>query len=103
MGVYRARRWARRRTGHATWRLIVRLLPYALPVALFAGLADLIGLLMGRVGTLDQITYIWLALYVWAGTAALAAAATVISRLAHTVLSPAPSRDGSSPTSVRGG
>ncbi len=103
VGVYRARRWARRRTGHATWRLIVRLLPYALPIALFAGLADLIGLLMGRVGTLDQITYIWLALYVWTGTAALAAAATVVSRLVHTVLSPAPSRDGSSPTSVRGG
>lgn len=87
VGVHRARRWARRRTDHATWRLIVRLLPYALPIALFAGLAGLIGFLLGRVGTLDQITYVWLALYVWAGTAALAAAATVVARLVHTVLS----------------
>jgi CubicO group peptidase (beta-lactamase class C family) len=87
VGVYRARRWAGRRAGHATWRLIVRLLPYALPIALFAGLADLIGFLLRRAGTLDQITYVWLALYVWAGTAALAAAATVVARLVHTVLS----------------
>jgi hypothetical protein len=70
----------------SAWRLTVRLLPHALPIALFAGLADLFGLLMGRVGTLDQITYIWLALYVWTGTAALAAAATVVARLVHTVL-----------------
>ncbi|MFF5110456.1 serine hydrolase domain-containing protein [Streptosporangium sp. NPDC000509] len=86
VGVYRARAWARRRTGRPAWRLVVRLVPYALPVALFAGLADLIGFVMNRVGTLDQITYVWLALYVWAGTGALAAVAVVSSRLVHIVL-----------------
>ncbi|MEV4751631.1 serine hydrolase domain-containing protein [Streptosporangium sp. NPDC049248] len=86
LGVYRARGWARRRAGRPGWRLVVRLVPYALPIALFAGLADLIGFVMNRVGTLDQITYVWLALYIWAGTGALAAAAVVASRLVHTVL-----------------
>jgi hypothetical protein len=41
---------------------------------------------MNRVGTLDQITYVWLAVYIWAGTGALAAAAVVVSRLVHTIL-----------------
>ncbi|MEV6866812.1 serine hydrolase domain-containing protein [Streptosporangium subroseum] len=86
VGVYRSRGWARRRAGRPVWRLVVRLVPYALPIALFAGLADLIGFLMNRVGTLDQITYVWLALYIWAGTGALAAASVVASRLVHTVL-----------------
>ncbi|MFI6451757.1 serine hydrolase domain-containing protein [Streptosporangium amethystogenes] len=86
VGVCRARGWARRRAGRPGWRLVVRLVPYALPIVLFAGLADLIGFVMNRVGTLDQITYVWLALYIWAGTGALAAAAVVASRLVHTVL-----------------
>jgi CubicO group peptidase (beta-lactamase class C family) len=80
-----ARRWARRRVGQAVWRPLVRLIPYALPIALFFGLADLMGFLMHRAGTLQQITYVWLALYVWAATAALAGAAVIVSRLVHTV------------------
>src|SRR5690606_114282 len=44
LGVLRARAWARRR------RPFIRLIPYALPVALFLGLADLIGLVMNRAG-----------------------------------------------------
>ncbi len=105
VGVHRARTWARRRTGRAVWRLFVRLVPYALPIAFFVGLADLIGFLMRRVGTLDQITYVWLALYIWAGTGALAAAAVVASRLVHTVLSHrsgtlAPFMGGPAPTSA---
>ncbi|WP_433248825.1 serine hydrolase domain-containing protein [Streptosporangium sp. CA-135522] len=104
VGVFRARGWARRRAGRAVWRLIVRLAPYALPIALFAGLAGLFGLLTHRVGTLDQITYVWLALYVWTGTGALAAAAVVVSRLVHIVLTrrsgvPAPA-GGPAPTSA---
>ncbi|WP_063766317.1 serine hydrolase domain-containing protein [Streptosporangium amethystogenes] len=94
LGVHRARGWARRRAGRPTWRLVVRLVPYLLPIALFAGLADLIGFVMNRVGTLDQITYVWLALYIWAGTGALAAAAVVASRLVHTALA---RRAGTSP------
>ncbi|MEU4330378.1 serine hydrolase domain-containing protein [Nonomuraea dietziae] len=85
LGVYRARGWARRREGRAAWRVIVRLLPYAAPIVFFFGLADLIGFVMNRAGTLEQITYVWLALYVWAATAALAAAAVVVSRFVHLV------------------
>ncbi|GAB1819822.1 serine hydrolase domain-containing protein [Herbidospora sp. RD11066] len=76
LGVLRARRWA----GRSLWRLI----PYALPIAFFAGLAHVMGFLLNRVGTMDQITYGWLALYVWAATGALAAAAVVVARLVHT-------------------
>ncbi|MEV4164449.1 serine hydrolase domain-containing protein [Nonomuraea dietziae] len=85
LGVYRARSWARRREGRAAWRVIVRLIPYAAPIVFFFGLADLIGCVMNRAGTLEQITYVWLALYVWAATAALAAAAVVVSRFVHLV------------------
>ncbi|GAA3467343.1 serine hydrolase domain-containing protein [Nonomuraea roseola] len=85
LGVFRAGRWARRREGKAAWRVIVRLMPYAAPIAFFFGLADLFGLIMNRAGTLEQITYVWLALYVWAATAALSAAAVVVSRFLHVI------------------
>lgn len=80
LGVLRARAWARRR-----WPF-VRLIPYALPVALFLGLADLIGLVMNRAGTLEQITYVWPALYIWAATTALAALVVIIARLIHLIV-----------------
>ncbi|GAA3443292.1 serine hydrolase domain-containing protein [Planomonospora venezuelensis] len=86
IGVRRARAWARRRAGRAVWRPAVRLIPHALPVVLFLGLADAIGFLMRREGTLDQVSYIWPALYIWAGTGALAATAVIVSRLVHTAL-----------------
>ncbi|WP_214317400.1 serine hydrolase domain-containing protein [Nonomuraea sediminis] len=85
LGVCRARRWARRREGRAAWRVIVRLIPYAVPIVFFFGLADLSELVMHRVGTLELITYVWLALYVWAATGALAAAVVVVSRFIHVV------------------
>ncbi|WP_182884377.1 serine hydrolase domain-containing protein [Microbispora sp. H10885] len=85
-GVLRSGGWARRRTGRPAWRLAARLVPYALPLALYLGLADLAGLLLNRVGTLDQLTYVWPALYVWAATGALAAVAVVVARLTRTVL-----------------
>jgi CubicO group peptidase (beta-lactamase class C family) len=85
LGICRARRWARRRVGQAAWRPLVRLVPYALPIVFFFGLADLMVFVMHRTGTLEQITYVWLALYVWAATAALAAATVIVSRLIHTV------------------
>ncbi|MFI6505014.1 serine hydrolase domain-containing protein [Nonomuraea typhae] len=85
LGLYRARTWARRRAGRSFWRLTVRLAPYALPVALFAGLAELFGLLMNRSGTLAQISYAWPALFVWLGTAALVSAAVAATRIVHLV------------------
>ncbi|MFI6297683.1 serine hydrolase domain-containing protein [Nonomuraea sp. NPDC050790] len=85
LGGYRARTWARRRSGRATWRLAVRLAPYALPVALFAGLAELFGLLMNRSGTLAQISYAWPALFVWSATAAVTALVVAGLRVFHTV------------------
>ncbi|MGI5162130.1 serine hydrolase domain-containing protein [Microbispora sp. CA-102843] len=84
-GVLRSRRWAGRRAHRPAWRVIARLVPYALPVALYLGLAELAGVLLNRVGTLDQLTYVWLALYVWAATGALAAVAVVAARLVHAV------------------
>ncbi|MEV0199844.1 serine hydrolase domain-containing protein [Nonomuraea sp. NPDC050691] len=90
LGVWRARRWAGRRAGRPVWRLIVRMIPYVLPIAFFAGLGDLIALLMNRAGTLDMITYVWLALYIWAATAALAATAVIVARTVHTVLARRP-------------
>lgn len=84
-GVLRSRRWAARRAQRRTWRMIARLVPYALPVAFYLGLAELAGVLLNRVGTLDQLTYVWLALYVWAATGALAAVAVVAARLVHAV------------------
>ncbi|MEV4293450.1 serine hydrolase domain-containing protein [Microbispora rosea] len=84
-GVLRSRRWAARRAQRHTWEMIARLVPYALPVAFYLGLAELAGVLLNRVGTLDQLTYVWLALYVWAATGALAAVAVVAARLVHAV------------------
>ncbi|MEU8274752.1 serine hydrolase domain-containing protein [Microbispora bryophytorum] len=84
-GVLRSRRWAGRRAQRRAWRMIARLVPYALPVAFYLGLAELAGLLLNRVGTLDQLTYVWLALYIWAATGALAAVAVVAARLVQAV------------------
>ncbi|GAB3158620.1 serine hydrolase domain-containing protein [Microbispora hainanensis] len=83
-GVLRSRRWAARRARRRAWRTVARLVPYALPVAFFLGLAELAGLLLNRVGTLDQLAYVWLALYIWAATGGLAAVAVVAARLVHT-------------------
>ena len=85
-GVLRARRWARRHADRPVWRLIVRLTPYAVPIAFYVSLADLLGFALNRVGTLDQVSYVWLALYIWAASGALAAAAVVACRGVHTVL-----------------
>lgn len=79
LGVVRSGRWARRRK---TLRgAIVRLVPYTLPVVLFVTLADLTGLMLNRAGTLGQISYAWLALFVWLGASALAATTVVAARL----------------------
>ncbi|MFD8119592.1 serine hydrolase domain-containing protein [Streptomyces albidoflavus] len=78
-GVLRAGGWARR-PWRGLLRPAVRLAPYLLPGLLFLGLADLFGLLMGRAGTLAQITYVWPALFLWSATTALAATAVLAAR-----------------------
>ncbi|MFI6815903.1 serine hydrolase domain-containing protein [Nonomuraea sp. NPDC050328] len=85
LGVVRSARWSRRRQSKAPWRTIVRLLPYGLPIAFFFGLAGLFGLVMNRAGTLDQITYVWLALYIWAASTALTATAVLSTRIFHRI------------------
>ncbi|MEU7986626.1 serine hydrolase domain-containing protein [Streptosporangium canum] len=85
LGVLRARTWAGRTTGRPLWRVVLRLVPYTLPIAIFAMIADLFGLLLNRAGTMDQITYVWPALYVWLGTTALAGAAVIMVRGFHTI------------------
>ncbi|GFH68947.1 MULTISPECIES: serine hydrolase domain-containing protein [Streptomyces] len=77
--VARAGRWARR-AGRGPLRLGLRLVPYLLPVLLFFHLNDVLGLLMRRAGTLEQITYVWPALFVWSAGTALAAAAVLVAR-----------------------
>ena len=41
---------------------------------------------MNRAGTLEQITYVWPALYIWAATTALAALVVIIARLIHLIV-----------------
>lgn len=85
LGTVRAPRWARRATGRPLWRAGLRALPYALLIALFPLLPELMGLLMRREGTLGQVLYVWPALYVCAAAASLAAAVVLAARGALTV------------------
>ncbi|MGV9772412.1 serine hydrolase domain-containing protein [Streptosporangium sp. NPDC003464] len=84
-GALRSRRWARRRAGRPLWRAVLRLSPYALPLVIFASLASIFGFLYNRAGTMEQITYLWLPLYVWLGTAALAGAVVIAARGFHLI------------------
>jgi hypothetical protein len=82
LGVRRSRRWAQRRAARPSWRGVLRLVPYAVPIAFFVTLPDLLGLLMnGRAGTLAQVTYVWPALFIWAASGALAGAAVIVTRV----------------------
>lgn len=85
LGTVRASRWARRAAGRPLWRAGLRALPYAGLVALFPLLPELVGLLMRREGTLDQVLYVWPALYVCAAGVSLAAAAVLAVRGVRTV------------------
>ncbi|MFC7307046.1 serine hydrolase domain-containing protein [Streptomyces monticola] len=79
-GVLRAGRWADRTARKSWWRVALRILPQVLPILLFTQLAALVGLLMNRSGTLDQVTYAWPALVVCAAAGALASTAVITSR-----------------------
>ncbi|MFC8824656.1 serine hydrolase domain-containing protein [Streptomyces sp. NPDC057137] len=85
LGTVRAAGWARRAAGRPLWRAGSRALPYAALVALFPLLPELVGLLMRREGTLDQVLYVWPALYVCVAAAALASAVVIAVRGVHTV------------------
>lgn len=80
-GVLRARRWARNAARRPWWRVVPRLLPYALPVLFFTQLATVLGLLLNRTGTMAQAAYAWPALMVCAGAGALASVAVLAARL----------------------
>lgn len=86
LGTVRAARWARRAAGRPLWRAGVRTVPYAVLVALFPLLPELVGMLMRREGTLDQVLYVWPALYVCVATGALAATVVIVVRGVRTVL-----------------
>ncbi|MEO3753693.1 serine hydrolase domain-containing protein [Streptomyces sp. B6B3] len=80
LGVVRASRWARRTADRPLWRAALRTLPHLLPLLLFVELTSLVGLLTNRQGTLAQLMYIWPALVILTGTAALASTALVTAR-----------------------
>lgn len=80
LGTVRAAGWARRAAGRPLWRAGLRAVPYTVLVALFPLLPELVGLLMGREGTLDQVLYVWPALYVCVAAAALASAVVIVAR-----------------------
>jgi CubicO group peptidase (beta-lactamase class C family) len=86
LGTVRARRWARRAADRPLWRGSLRLLPCVLPIILFVQLTDLVGLLMNRQGTLAQLMYIWPALVILLGAAALASTMVITSRVIAVLL-----------------
>lgn len=91
LGAIRARRWSRRRTGRPAWRTVLRLVPAALPMALFAAYPSAISFLSaGRTVTWQQLTYFAAPLTIALAAAALAALATTTLRLIH-LLHPTPS------------
>jgi CubicO group peptidase (beta-lactamase class C family) len=58
LGVWRSRRWAERRSGRTWWRIALRLVPAALPVAVLAGYPWLVSVLIdGRHVTWAQLWY----------------------------------------------
>ncbi|WP_413104532.1 serine hydrolase domain-containing protein [Streptomyces sp. Inha503] len=80
LGAVRARRWARRTADRPLWRVGLRMLPCAVPIVLFAQLADLVGLSMNREGTLAQLGYVWPALVICSAAAALASTVVITAR-----------------------
>ncbi|MGW4636480.1 serine hydrolase domain-containing protein [Nocardia sp. NPDC004415] len=81
-GVVRARRWADRRGHSRWWWTVLRCLPAAAPIALFAAFPQALSVLMnGRTVTWAQLTYFPAPLTITLLTCAFAGAATLIARL----------------------
>ncbi|GGJ85755.1 serine hydrolase [Streptomyces camponoticapitis] len=85
LGAVRASGWVRRAAGRPLWRAGLRTLPYAALVAFFPLLPELVGLLMRRAGTLDQVLYVWPALYVCAAAVSLASVVVIAARGVHAI------------------
>jgi hypothetical protein len=81
LGAIRAPRWARRTADRRLWRVGLRMLPQVLPIVLLIQLSGIVGPLMNRQGTLAQLTYIWPALVICLGAAALAATVVITARV----------------------
>lgn len=83
-GVLRARRWAERRASTRWWWITLRCTPTVTPILLFAAYPQAISLLMnGRTVTWTQLTYFPAPLSLTLLTCALAATATLTTRLTH--------------------
>ncbi|MGY4100840.1 serine hydrolase domain-containing protein [Nocardia sp. R16R-3T] len=78
--LVRSRRWADRQSRPA-WQIVLRQLPYLVPIAILITLPQLAGLVFrGRAGTFLQVTYVWPALVVFLGSAALMGVCVLIAR-----------------------
>ncbi|WP_248961982.1 serine hydrolase domain-containing protein [Sphaerisporangium perillae] len=79
----RTRAWADRRAARPSWRLVLRLLPRLIPLALLVTLPDLLGRLVGggRDITFIQLCYYSAALVTWTAVAAVLNVSVLISRV----------------------
>jgi hypothetical protein len=104
----RTRAWADWLVARPSWRLVLRLLPRLIPLALLVTLPDLLGLLVGggRDITFIQLCYYSVGLVTWTAVATvmnisvLTARVVVLSRLRRLAESP-PLRDASAQVAAR--
>lgn len=80
-GIIRSRRWAGRRQDKPVWRLVLRLIPAAIPVLIFAAYPHLVAALIHRHVTWAQLVTFPASLSAMLLTWALAAAAVIVIRL----------------------
>jgi CubicO group peptidase (beta-lactamase class C family) len=77
----RSRRWAEQQSARPPWLIGLRQLPYLAPIGILAVLPQLAGLVFrGRAATFLQVAYVWPALVVFLGIAALAGVSVVLTR-----------------------
>ena len=76
----RTRQWMDRRAPLAKWRTLLRLLPYAVPIAVFAALPTIGEFAMGRDGNWTIVAFTLPALVVWLGVGAVCSGAIVVMR-----------------------
>lgn len=85
--LLRSRRWADRQTARPPWSIALRQLPYLAPIVILAVLPQLAGLVFrGRAATFLQVTYVWPALVVFLGIAALAGVSVLLARVVWLIM-----------------
>ena len=85
--VLRSRRWADRQSNRPAWLIVLRQLPYLVPIAVLAVLPQLASLVFrGRAGTFAQVTYVWLALVVFLCVAAVAGVSVLLARVIRLIM-----------------